>query len=112
MTQEEHKNMQLMKKIKELYKGQSRNYKQKLLYKLLLAVRNEDKNSFTNILFTNLNGIIKDEKQRKTANEIIEEFEKIKSGYFENYAYAIIAGILTSEDNYNEITNERGEQNE
>lgn len=80
------------------YESQTRNYKQKLLYNLLAAVKSKDRSKFMNLLETNLNGAIEGEEQLSFAKKIMEEYEEIQGPRFETYAYAIIAGILASKD--------------
>ncbi|MEM3062336.1 MAG: hypothetical protein QW303_02150 [Nitrososphaerota archaeon] len=84
---------------KEAYDGQSRNYKQKLLYGLLAAVRNNDRHKFLNILYTNLNAMNKGGTKKSLVDNLMAEYENIQGPRFETYAYAIIAGILASNDN-------------
>lgn len=84
---------------KEAYDGQSRNYKQKLLYGLLAAVKNNDRNKFLNILYTNLNAMSKVGTQKHLVDNLMTAYEHIQGHRFETYAYAIIAGILASNDN-------------
>lgn len=95
----EETNINKMKSdAKEAYDGQSRNYKQKLLYGLLAAVRNSDRNKFLNILYTNLNAMNKGGTQKHLVDNLMAEYENIQGPHFETYAYAIIAGILASND--------------
>jgi len=81
----------------QAYAGQTRNYKQKLLYGLLGAMRNKDRSRFMNILDVNLNGV-KGAEQVSMARCIMNEYENIQGPHFETYAYSIIAGILASKD--------------
>jgi len=83
---------------KESYDRQSGNYKRKLLYNLLAAIRNNDRNKFLNILFANLNAMSKDGEQKSLADDLMTQYENIQGPRFETYAYAIIAGILASDD--------------
>jgi len=80
------------------YNGISRNYKQKLLYNLLSAVRSKDRNRFFQIIDQNINGIINTEDQKKFAYQLSQEYENLQGPQFESYAYAIITGILASHD--------------
>lgn len=96
---EEETNINKIKNhTKESYDGLSRNYKQKLLYNLLATVKNNDRYKFLNILFTNLNAMSKDGAQKSLVDDLMTKYENIQGPSFETYAYAIIAGILASND--------------
>lgn len=96
---EEETNINKIKNnAKKAYDNRSSNYKQKLLYSLLAAIKNNDRNKFLNILFTNLNAMSKDVMQKSLADDLMTEYEHIRGPHFETYAYAIIAGILASND--------------
>lgn len=93
------------------YSGQTRNYKQKLLYNLLSAIRAKDRTKFLDRLDTNLNGI-KGDDQKGFISKLKEEYENIVGAQFETYAYAIVAGILASKDREFEEKPMEAEQNE
>ncbi len=87
-----------LKKLKEVceeaFKMESDNYKQKLVYELLDAVKNIDQNRFFYIL---LRAINKPEKEFKKLIEFLKNtYDVMPDEAFINYAYSIIIGIMST----------------
>jgi len=86
------------KSASKAYAGLSKNYKQKLVYNLLAAIKSKDRNRFFEIMVHNLNGIMKTEEQKNLAMSLEKNYEELQGAYFDKYAYALVCGILASED--------------
>jgi len=93
----------------KLYSGQTRSYKQKVLYNLLAAAKSKDRFKFLNILDTNLNGIVRSDQSKSLLYDLKDNYECIQGVHFEKYAYAIIAGIMASKDRPNSMEGEKNE---
>jgi len=74
------------------FQHESDNYKQKLVYDLLEAVKNNDQNRFFYLLLKAIN------KPKEDFKELLTELEKnyniLPEKAFINFAYSIIIGIM------------------
>jgi len=89
----------------EVFKNESDNYKQKLVYNLLETVKNVDQSRFFYILLKTIN------KPKENFKELWDALEKnydvMPEEAFINFAYSIIIGIMAT---YNK--KEGGKENE
>ena len=93
---------EIKKLTEEAFKGfRSENQKQKLVYKLLNAVKVNNQREFFWLLLRTLNSDLKKEVSQKLARKINEVFP-VSSADFEKIAYSIILGIITSGGGNNE----------
>jgi len=84
----------LKKACEEAFSKESDNYKQRLVYDLLDAVKNMDQNRFFYIL---LRAINKPEKEFKNLIEVLKNtYDVMPEEAFMNYAYSIIIGIMST----------------
>lgn len=87
-----------LKKLKDaaynVFKNESDNYKQKLVYNLLDTVKNNDQNRFFYIILKTIN------KPKENFKELWDALEKnydvMPEEAFTNFAYAIIIGIIAT----------------
>jgi hypothetical protein len=78
----------------ESFKNESDNYKQKLVYNMLEAIKNNDQNRFFNIL---LRAINKPKENFKQLWEILERnYDVMPNEAFINFAYTIVLGIMVT----------------
>lgn len=78
----------------KVFKNQSDNYKQKLVYNLLETIKNNDQNRFFYIL---LKAINKPKEDFKELWKVLEKYYYIiPSDLFINFAYTIIIGIMAT----------------
>jgi len=92
----------IRKAVSEGFKGESLNYKQKLVYNLLETIRNNDQKEFFYILLKAIN------KPKKDYTLLLEQLNKsydvMPEEAFTNFAYTVLIGIMATYD--------RGEDNE
>lgn len=99
---------EIKKAAMNVFKNESDNYKQKLVYNLLETVKNNDQSRFFYILLKTIN------KPKENFKELWDALEKsydvIPEEAFINFAYSIIIGIMGTYNEYNK--KEGGEENE
>ncbi len=86
---------QIIQNVKEVLKGFSSNYRQKLVYKLLNAVKSNDQKEFFWIVLRVLNTKSDDPNVEKLS-ERIRKMYPLSSSEFERVAYSIILGIMSA----------------
>ncbi|WP_048147941.1 hypothetical protein [Palaeococcus ferrophilus] len=79
---------------KTLGKAGSENYRQKLVFDLLNAVRSKDKDRFLWVLLRALNSQVKDNPEAKRLAGLLGEVFLSSGEDFEKVAYSIILGIM------------------
>ncbi|MEM3503434.1 MAG: hypothetical protein QW134_04335 [Nitrososphaeria archaeon] len=87
---------ELRRKSKDAAVDMSSNYKQKLVYNLLDALKARDKARFLDVLLRAINR--KDEHYKALA-QAIEGCVSLPQETFEEWGYAIVIGIMASEEN-------------
>ncbi|NJF23814.1 hypothetical protein E3E33_09525 [Thermococcus sp. GR5] len=93
-----------LKKIRELSsktlgKAGSDNYRQKLVFDLLNAVKAKDQDRFLWILLRALNAHIKDNPEAKRLASLLGEAFLSSEADFEKVAYSVILGIMSGGEN-------------
>lgn len=88
-----------MREIKELSvdvlgKAGSDNYRQKLVFDLLNAVKANDQNKFLWILLRAINAHSKDNPEAKKLASVLMEVFPSSEANFEKLAYSVILGIM------------------
>jgi len=79
---------------KESFRNESDNYKQKLVYNMLEAIKNNDQSRFFNIL---LRAINKPKENFKQLWETLEQnYDVMPNEAFINFAYTIVLGIMAT----------------
>lgn len=80
--------------VSNVFKDESDNYKQKLVYSLLDAVKNNDQKTFFYIL---LKAINKPKEEFKKLYELLKRYYDIlPEEAFINFAYSVIIGIMST----------------
>ena len=83
---------EIKKAVREGFKNESDNYKQKLVYSLLETVRNNDQKEFFYILLKSIN------KPKEGYNQLWKELDRsydvMPEEVFVNFAYSVIIGIM------------------
>lgn len=94
--------------VKDVFKSESDNYKQKLVYNLLETVKNNDQKTF---FYTLLRAINKPEKKFIELCKVLKEYyDVMPEETFINFGYSVIIGIMST---YEGIKSEKeGEENE
>ena len=85
----------IMEVVKEIFEGVSKNYRQKLVYNLLNAVKCNNQKEFFWMIFRVLNANSDNPKVAKLSNEIGRMYP-LSSSEFEKLAYSIILGIMSA----------------
>lgn len=75
-------------------KNKSNNYKQKLVYKLLEAVRNNDQKEFFYLVLRSINE--PNDNLKKAWKVLSKYYHMMPENIFINFAYSIIIGIMLS----------------
>jgi len=87
----------LLEATKKSFQHESNNYKQKLVYDLLEAVKNNNQNRFFYLLLKAIN------KPKENFKNLWAELEKnydiLPEKAFTNFAYSIIIGIMSTYQN-------------
>ncbi|MCW1310322.1 MAG: hypothetical protein OH333_00885 [Candidatus Parvarchaeota archaeon] len=76
------------------FSEESDNYKQKLVYELLEAVRNNDQNEFFYIILKAINK--PEENFKELWMALQKNYDLMPEEVFVNFAYSIIIGIMSS----------------
>jgi len=85
---------ELKKVAAGVFQGESDNYKQKLVYKMLEAVKNNDQNQFFYILLKAINKPKEDFK--RLWHIFAKNYDVMPDEAFMNFAYTIIIGIMST----------------
>jgi restriction endonuclease len=80
--------------VTDVFKNESDNYKQKLVYNLLERVRNNDQNEFFYILLKAINK--PKENFKELWKELKEKYDVMPEEAFINFAYSVIIGIMAT----------------
>jgi len=80
--------------VMDVFKNESDNYKQKLVYNLLERVRNNDQKEFFYILLKAINK--PKENFKELWNELQKSYDVMPEEAFINFAYSIIIGIMAT----------------
>ena len=95
---EESERLDLWKLKKATYESftheKSKNYKQKLVYDLLEAVKNKDQNRFFYLILKAINK--PKENFKKLWDELEKNYDILLEEAFVNFAYSIIIGIMST----------------
>jgi len=87
-----------LKKLKEAvfngFKGESDNYKQRLVYNLLETIRNNDQKEFFYVLLKSINKPNKD--YMNLLEQLNNNYDVMPEEAFINFAYTIIIGIMAT----------------
>jgi hypothetical protein len=84
----------LKKASEESFRNESDSYKQKLVYNMLEAIKNNDQSRFFNIL---LRAINKPKENFKQLWETLEQnYDVMPNEAFINFAYTIVLGIMAT----------------
>ena len=81
--------------FQKIFKGVSKNYKQKLIYNLLNAVKSNNQREFFWNVFRVLNANL-DKREVAEVSKKLGEIYPLSSSEFEKVAYSIILGIMSS----------------
>ncbi|MGB9831691.1 MAG: hypothetical protein ACP5KW_12360 [Thermoproteota archaeon] len=85
---------ELKNATEESFRNESDNYKQKLVFNMLEAIKNNDQNRFFNIL---LRAINKPKKNFKQLWETLERnYDVMPNEAFINFAYTVVLGIMAT----------------
>lgn len=84
----------LLEATKKSFQHESDNYKQKLVYNLLEATKNNDQNRFFYLLLKAINKPKEDFK--KLWVELEKNYDILPEKAFINFAYSIIIGIMST----------------
>ncbi len=87
----------IMNDIREVFKGLSNNYRQKLVFNLLNAVKCNDQRAFFWTVCRVLNAKSDNPKVAEMSERIGKMFP-LNSSEFEKVAYSIILGIMSAGD--------------
>jgi len=87
--------LELLKKAcEQSFRKESDNYKQKLVFKLLEAVKNNDQIHF---FYTLLRAINRPDEEFKQLQKLLhQDYDVMPNEVFTNFAYTIILGIMST----------------
>ena len=85
----------IMEDFREIFEGVSKNYRQKLIYNLLNAVKCNNQKEFFWTVFRVLNAN-SDNPKVAEVSEKIGKMYPLSSSEFERVAYSIILGIMSA----------------
>lgn len=95
----------LLINVKEVFKSSkfSENYKQKLIFGLLNAIRSKNRHKFTQYLIHAMASAVKENQEavRKVAEDLLDLMDEknISDELWSRIGFAIILGIMASESN-------------
>ena len=86
---------QISQELQKVFAGFSSNYRQKLVYNLLNAIKGNDQKEFFWLLLRALNAKLGEEEANRIFKQIIGIYP-LSSSEFEKVAYSVVLGIMSA----------------